>query len=143
MDFRGANLASQVWHQPNSVPSVNVNRWLLPVQISITFDKEWVHIRGVTIKFANSFYYVMLATWSWRGTAVIQWLFTCHQFILMFLVIENCFLQVLFVVLTIKTSCDFEEQRIVMKFLVKVGKTNSEMMEIMRSVYVVCLMKRS
>lgn len=49
----------------------------------------------------------------------------------------------IFVVLTIKTGCDFEKQRIVMKFLVKVGKTNSEMMEIMKYVYIVCLMKRS
>lgn len=52
-------------------------------------------------------------------------------------------LRVLLVVVIMEIYSDFDEQIMVMKFLVKAETTNSEIMEMMRSVYGDCFMKRS
>jgi len=50
---------------------------------------------------------------------------------------------VCFATLPMESDRDFEEQRVVMKFLVKAGKTNAEIHEMMNTVYGECLVKRS
>lgn len=56
--------------------------------------------------------------------------------------IDVCSVALLYVV-TMGTNCDFEEQRIVMKFLVKAGKTNTEIFKMMKPVYKDDMVKRS
>ena len=53
------------------------------------------------------------------------------------------FVHVCFAIVTMEINRDFEEQRVVMKFLVKAGKTNSEILKMMNPVYGDRLVKRS
>lgn len=84
-------------------------------------------LQGVTIKFADSFYFVVLATlkrvtscYTYNDCILFINSLHCLKFFLHFwFEYITAILQVLFDVATMETDLDFEEQVAVMKFLVK------------------------
>lgn len=87
-------------------------------------------LRGVTIKFTDSFHYVMLAILG-ELTAASQWLFIFHKFIWLFFRFLNFGLSILFIflksVVTTETDRDFENKESRCNSLSKRGKVTHKL----------------